>query len=140
MESAPGHAAERSPDWSGCIHLFVARQRAALWENFARLWQGTPAQGGEQARQALGLDKRPVVLLATNVLGDSLTLGRQVFSKTMAEWISRTVQYFAGRPDVQLVIRIHPGEVLVHGQSMMEVVRQVLPQPARTHPPDRPEG
>jgi hypothetical protein len=108
--------------------LFVARQHAALWENFARLWQDTPAQGGEQARAALGLDKRPVVLLATNVLGDSLTLGRQVFSKTMAEWISRTVQYFIGRPDIQLVIRIHPGEVLTHGQSMAEVVRQVLPK------------
>ncbi len=107
-------------------NLFQARQRAALWENFARLWQGVPAQGGEQARQALGLDSRPVVLLATNVLGDSLTLGRQIFSKSMAEWISRTVQYFAGRPDIQLVIRVHPGEVLVHGTSMMEVVRQVL--------------
>ena len=107
-------------------NLFQARQRAALWENFARLWQGVPAQGGEQARKALGLDSRPVVLLATNVLGDSLTLGRQVFSKSMEEWISRTVQYFAGRPDVQLVIRVHPGEVLVHGTSMMDVVHQVL--------------
>jgi hypothetical protein len=29
---------------------------------------------------------------------------------------------------VQLVIRIHPGEVLVHGQSMTEVVRQVMPR------------
>ncbi len=89
-------------------NLFVARQRGALWENFSRLWQGSPAQGGDQARQALGLDSRPMVLLATNVLGDSLTLGRQVFSKTMAEWISRTVQYFSGRPDVQLVIRDPP--------------------------------
>jgi len=62
------------------------------------------------------------------VLGDSLTLGRQVFSKTMTEWISRTVQYFLGRPDVQLVIRVHPGEVLTRGQSMVDVVRQVAPR------------
>lgn len=108
--------------------LMMARQRASMWENFARLWQGKPAEGGEQARQKLGLDQRPVVLLATNVLGDSLTLGRQVFSKSMAEWISRTVQYFIGRPDVQLVIRIHPGEVLTHGQSMADVVQGVLPR------------
>ena len=107
--------------------LFAARQRGAVWENFARLWQATSAQGGSEARKALGLDDRPVVLLATNVLGDSLTLGRQVFSKNMAEWISRTVQYFAGRPDVQLVIRVHPGEVLVHGQSMAAVVKEVFP-------------
>ena len=64
-----------------------------------------------------GWGQLPMVLLATNVLGDSLTLGRQVFSQSMAEWISRTVQYFAGRPDVQFIIRIHPGEVLTHGRA-----------------------
>lgn len=108
--------------------MFMARQRGALWENFSRAWQGTPTQGGSEARKALGLDDRPMVLLATNVLGDSLTLGRQVFSTSMADWIARTVQYFAGRPDVQLVIRIHPGEQLTKGTSMMDVVRQVLPR------------
>jgi hypothetical protein len=108
--------------------LFAARQSGAIWENFARRWQDSPAEGGQKARETLGLDQRPLVLLATNVLGDSLTLGRQVFSQTMAQWIARTVQYFAGRPEVQLVVRIHPGEVLTHGQSMVEVVRQVLPR------------
>jgi len=108
--------------------LMMARQRGSMWENFARMWQGVPTEGGEQARQRLGLDSRPVVLLATNVLGDSLTLGRQVFSKSMVEWISRTVQYFTGRPDTQLVIRVHPGEVLTHGQSMVDVVHEVLPR------------
>jgi len=108
--------------------LFASRQRATTWENFARRWQGSPAQGGEQARAALGLDKRPVVLLATNVLGDSLTLGRQVFSRSMSEWIIRTVQYFSGRDDAQLIIRVHPGELLTHGTSMVDVVKQVLPK------------
>ncbi len=109
-------------------NLMMARQRASLWENFARMWQGSPAKGGAQARAKLGLDEKPIVLLATNVLGDSLTLGRQIFSKSMADWISRTVQYFIGRPEIQLVIRIHPGEVLTHGQSMADVVREVLPR------------
>jgi hypothetical protein len=108
--------------------LCSSRQKGALWENFARLWQGTPTSGGEKVRQELGLDNRPIGLLATNVLGDSLTLGRQVFSKNMEEWIVRTVQYFAGIEDIQLVIRIHPGEVLTHGTSMEEVVRKVLPE------------
>lgn len=107
--------------------MFTARRRADLWENFSRRWQGTPTQGGEKVRTEVGLDERPVVLLATNVLGDSLTLGRQVFCESMSEWISRTVQYFAGRPDIQLVIRIHPGEVLTHGLSMETVVKGVFP-------------
>ncbi len=63
------------------------------------------------------------MLLATNVLGDSLTLGRHVFARSMAEWIARTVQYFAGRPDVQLVIRIHPGEVMTTGSRCMGVLQ-----------------
>lgn len=111
------------------IHaLFEARKKASVWKNFSRLWQSIPAEGVQQAREKLGLDNRPVVLLATNVLGDSLTLGRQIFSQSMQEWIERTVQYFAGRNDVQLVIRVHPGEVLTHGVSMVDVVSHVLPR------------
>ncbi len=106
--------------------LFAARQDAKTWKNFARRWQDSPTKGGESVRRKLKLDARPVVLLATNVLGDSLTLGRQVFSQTMAEWIERTVKYFAARDDVQLVIRVHPGETLTHGTSMVEVVHNVL--------------
>ena len=107
--------------------LFAARQKASLWENFSRRWQGVPSKGGEQVRQALGLDERPVVLLATNVIGDSLTLGRQVFSDSMTEWLERTLQFFAGKPGVQLVVRIHPGELITKGPSVGEVVQRALP-------------
>jgi hypothetical protein len=111
-----------------------ARMGARLEGKAARLWQDVPAQGGESIRAQLGLDARPVVLLATNVLGDSLTLGRNVFSRSMAEWITRTVQYFAGRSDVQLVIRVHPGERLTHGPSMVDVVKAAVPeQPENIH-------
>ena len=107
--------------------LFEARKKASVWKNFSRLWQQVPAKGMEIAREELGLDERPVVLLATNVLGDSLTLGREVFSQNMEEWLVRTLQYFTGKPEAQLVIRVHPGEVLIPGQSMLDVVRCVLP-------------
>ena len=106
--------------------LYSARVDAKTWKNFTRQWQDTPTQGGAAVRKALNLDDRPVVLLATNVLGDSLTLGRQVFSKTMADWVEKTVHYFADRQDVQLVIRVHPGEVLTHGTSMVTVIRDAL--------------
>ena len=108
--------------------LFKSREEAKTNENFTRLWQNLPSQGGDSVREALKLDNRPVVMLATNVLGDSLTLGRQVFSKTMADWVSRTILYFIGRPDIQLVIRIHPGEILTRECSMVDVVKQTLPE------------
>ncbi len=107
--------------------LYKAKVQGDLFENFVRHWQSSKRKGSEEVKQTLGLDDRPIVLLATNVLGDSLTLGRQVFSKTMAEWIERSVEYFAKRKDIQLVIRIHPGEILTHGPSMVDVVNTVLP-------------
>ncbi len=107
---------------------FEARRSASVWKNFSRLWQQVPAKGVEIARKELGLDERPMVLLATNVLGDSLTLGREVFSQSMEDWLVKTLQYFAGRPDAQLVIRVHPGEALIHGQSMLDVIQRVLPK------------
>jgi hypothetical protein len=109
--------------------LFTSRQRADLWENFSRRWQGLPSQGEDLVRATVGLDSRPVVLLAANVIGDSLTLGRQVFTASMTEWLQRTVTYFSTRPDVQLTVRIHPGERYTTGPSVADVVHQVLPEP-----------
>jgi hypothetical protein len=114
--------------WEQVRLLFASRQGASLWENFSRLWQGQPSQGGEQARQALDLQAdKPVALLAANVIGDSLTLGRQVFSRSMTEWLQRTAAYYAAKPEVQLVVRIHPGERYTKGSSVADVLRQSIP-------------
>jgi hypothetical protein len=114
--------------WRQVRDLFASRQRASLWENFSRRWQGLPSQGGEQVRQALQLDQRPIFLLAANVIGDSLTLGRQVFSQSMTEWLERTMRYFHAHPQVQLVVRIHPGERYTKGPSVADVARRALPE------------
>jgi hypothetical protein len=108
--------------------LYTSRQSASLWENFSRRWQGQPSQGGRQARQALNLNQRPIVLLAANVIGDSLTLGRQVFSQNMTEWLQSTIRTFASRPDAQLVVRVHPGERYTKGPSVADVIQQTIPE------------
>jgi hypothetical protein len=113
--------------WEQIKALYSSRRHGRLWENFSRLWQGLPNQGGDEARRTLGLDERPVALLAANVIGDSLTLGRRIFSQDMTEWLQRSVQFFAGRSDVQLVVRIHPGERYLKGPSVAQVVREALP-------------
>lgn len=105
-----------------------ARTSAKKYGKGTRFWQDAPSVGGEKLRADLGLDSRPVVLLATNVLGDSLTLGRNIFTASMAEWIEKTVQYFARRPDVQLVVRVHPGERLMKGPSMLGVIERAVPE------------
>jgi len=51
------------------------------------------------------------------------------------------VRYFAKRKNIQLVIRVHPGETLTHGTSMVEVVKGECGEiPAHIHliEPDEP--
>jgi hypothetical protein len=112
-----------------------ARRGARVWGKSKRLWQYVSSQGAAETRKALNLDDRPVVMLAANVLGDSLTLGRDIFASSMTEWITKTVQYFAKRTDVQLVIRVHPGEKLVpQAKSMAAVVKNALSElPSHIH-------
>ncbi len=120
--------------WQQMRALTSARQSANLWNNFYRRWQALPSQGGEQVHKALGLDSRPVFLLAANVLADSLTLGRQVFSENMTEWIQQTVKFFAQHPEVQLIVRMHPGERYTKGPSVSQVIHQALqPIPENIH-------
>jgi ligand-binding SRPBCC domain-containing protein len=126
-------------EWDKIRDLYTSRQQADLWENFSRRWQGQPSQGPSKVRTQLGLDApgaagQPIVLLAANVIGDSLTLGRQIFTNSMTEWLQRTVRYFAIRPDRQLIIRIHPGERYTKGPSVSNVLQQALPElPAHIH-------
>ncbi len=97
-------------------------------------YQGIPTQGAAELRRELGLDERPVALLTTNVIGDSLTLGRQVFSQHMTEWLEKTILYFARRPEMQFVVRIHPGELITRGPSVAGIVQDLLPElPAHIH-------
>lgn len=108
--------------------LYAKRTDGKLWQSFSRQWQGTPTEGQLAVREKLGLDQRPVVLLAANVIGDSLTLGRQVFSATMTEWIEKTTNYFVERDDVQFILRIHPGEKYTKGPSVGDIVDELFPE------------
>lgn len=108
--------------------LESARRSARSFGKSERLWQDLPPQGREAARAALGLDDRPAVLLATNVLGDSLILGRDFISPSMGEWVLRTVEYFSRHSEACLLLRAHPGERLMTGPSMVDIVRSRFPQ------------
>lgn len=114
--------------------FLAARQGLTKGEKFAHLWQKSGREGSVKTRDSLGLDDRPVVLLPTNVLGDSATLGRTVFSRSMTDWIERVVPFFADRSEVQLVVRIHPAETWTVGPSVAEIIHRVLPElPAHIH-------
>jgi hypothetical protein len=71
------------------------------------------------------------VALLTNVMWDAqLHFGINVFPN-MLVWVLDTIRYFAGRPEVQLVIRVHPAEVrgaVPSRQPIAEEIRKVFPR------------
>jgi hypothetical protein len=44
----------------------------------------------------------------------------------MSEWLEHTVKFFAEKSNLQLVVRIHPGERYTKGPSVSEIVNQTL--------------
>jgi hypothetical protein len=115
-------------------NFLAGRQGLTMGDDFAHLWQKASPEGGAKVRAALGLDDRPVVLLPTNVLGDSATLGLTVFSKSMTEWLQRVIRFLADRPEVQVVVRIHPAETWTVGPSVAKIIHDVLPElPSNIH-------
>ncbi len=77
----------------------------------------------------LGLDPgRPIVGALTNVLWDAQLYYEGHAFEDMLEWLWATIDFFAARPDQQLLIRIHPHEVK-HGNR-----QPVGPELARRYP------
>jgi hypothetical protein len=97
------------------------------WISFLRATGDTDAK-----LAALGLDPdRPVVGMLTNVMWDAeLHYPARVFP-SMRDWALRTVAYFAARPELQLLIRVHPGEIAgtpLSRQPFVEELRRAFPR------------
>jgi hypothetical protein len=62
---------------------------------------------------AYGLDEqRPIIGLMTNVSWDAQLYYASNAFPSMREWVLDTIRWFESRPDLQLVVRIHPAELL----------------------------
>jgi hypothetical protein len=124
-----------NPEQRTWVESFLnARQGIQVGDTFAHLYQKASRLETESIRSTLGLDDRPVVLLPTNVLGDSASLGRTIFSRSMAEWIERLIPYMAEHTGVQWVVRIHPAETWTVGPSVAEIFHKAMPElPSHIH-------
>jgi hypothetical protein len=82
------------------------------------------------ARRA-GIDaSKPCVGLLTNVMWDAQLHYPANAFPGMREWILGTIDHFAKRPDLQLLIRVHPAEVrgtLPSRQKVVDEVRKARP-------------
>jgi hypothetical protein len=92
-----------------------------------------------------GLDLgRKTVGLLTNVFWDAQLHYRQNAFPNMLDWVVKTIEWFRGRPDLQLLIRIHPAEIrgTVRSRQLLadEIAKAVPDLPANVFvvPPDSP--
>jgi len=74
----------------------------------------------------LGIDfARPTVGLLTNVVWDAQLHYRQNAFPSMLDWLYKTVSWFAKRPDLQLLIRVHPAELTGYIKSRQKVTDEL---------------
>ena len=91
------------------MHYLASRREGLFdWIVFHRPGRQDPRAIGPQ----LGLDpSKPVVGLLTNVTWDAQLHYPANAFPSMLDWLVETCEYFATRPDLQLLIRVHPAEV-----------------------------
>ncbi|RPD91720.1 hypothetical protein EGM88_14365 [Aureibaculum marinum] len=67
----------------------------------------------EETIKSLGIDTdKPVYSLFTNVLWDAASAHREISFKNPIEWVIETVKWFNQHPEKQLIVKIHPAEVI----------------------------
>jgi hypothetical protein len=89
-------------------------------------------QEPEEIGRRVGLDRStPVIGLLTNVSWDAQLHYPANAFPSMLEWLVQTCEYFATRPDLQLLIRVHPAEISgfpVSRQPILSELRKRLPR------------
>jgi hypothetical protein len=91
-----------------------------------------PLEDIDKIARECGVDfSKPVIGLLTNVFWDAQLHYRANAFADMLDWIVQTIRYFERRPDLQLLIRIHPAEVrgtIPSRQPLLAEIRKAFPR------------
>lgn len=107
----------------------VSRHRGSKdWISFNR----SPEEDKQKIIQQLHIDTaKPIIALLTNVIWDAQLHYRTNIFPNMIVWVNATIAYMCKRPDLQLVIRIHPAEqkgTIVSRQPILTEIQRTYPQ------------
>ena len=105
------------------MHYLSSRREGLFdWIVFHR---ASKQDAGEIAKQ-VGIDRsKPVIGLLTNVSWDAQLHYPANAFPSMLEWLVQTCEYFATRPDLQLLIRVHPAEISGFPPSRQPILREL---------------
>ena len=74
----------------------------------------------------VGMDlAKPTVALLTNVMWDAQLHYPSNAFPSMLDWVLQTIDYFKGRPELQLLIRVHPAEIRGTAASRQPLVPEI---------------
>jgi hypothetical protein len=113
-----------SPSQERELMQYLSSRREGLfdWIVFHRPTRQDP----QEIAQRIGVDpSRPVIGLLTNVTWDAQLHYPANAFPNMLEWLVQTCEYFAGRPDLQLLIRVHPAEISGFPPSRQPILREL---------------
>ena len=101
------------------------RSRAVGSHDWVSYHDGT---GGSlvELKETANIDpNKPTITAYTNVLWDAQVLYPSNAFPSMLDWLLETINYFERRPELQLVIRVHPAEVQNPVRSRETVVGEL---------------
>jgi hypothetical protein len=99
-----------SPELEETIVKYI-RSRASGTEDWI-YFHDSPREDLAELSTTLGVDfSKPVIGLLSNVIWDAQLHYPANAFPNMLDWVIRTIRYFEARPELQLVIRIHPAEI-----------------------------
>jgi hypothetical protein len=124
---------ELGPTREGELLRYLSSRRDGLfdWIVFHR---PSPQHPDGIARR-IGLDRsKPVIGLLTNVAWDAQLHYPANAFPSMLDWLVRTVEYFGRRPDLQLLVRVHPAEISGFPPSRQPVLAELRKRLPRLPP------
>jgi len=93
------------------------------------VYNKTPEAAADATRAQLGLDaSRHTAVVFTNVIWDGASVQREIVFPTPLQWVAETVEWYRRHPDRQLVVRIHPAELVIGtAQPFADLLRARVP-------------
>ncbi len=77
---------------------------------------------------------RPLVALFSNIVWDSAVQGKDIGFGSLSDWVLATIDGFAERPDVDLVVRLHPAETRLVNHPTKERLADIITERYPTLP------
>jgi len=80
----------------------------------------------DEAIKEIGIDfSKPTIGLLPNVVWDAQLHYKSNSFKNLIEWTIQTIEYFVKRPDLQLLLRIHPAEIKRYSKSRQPLSTEI---------------